>query len=62
MEHKLIKLVRTPDGKVRAYINNHELVMVDFHEDYGRGGHTYSFTVIEAQVEWVDWSREWTLT
>ncbi len=52
MEHKLIKLVRTPDGRVRAYINDHELQMVDFREDYGRTGHTYSFTVIEEQVEW----------
>jgi hypothetical protein len=52
MEHKLIKLVRTPDGRVRAYINDHELQMVDFREDYGRAGHTYSITVIEEQVEW----------
>ena len=52
LEQKLIKLVRTPDGKVRAYINDHELQMVDFREDYGRGGHTYSFTVIAEQIEW----------
>jgi hypothetical protein len=42
---KLIRIVRAPDGKNRAYIGDQQLWFINYREEYGRSGHTVILTI-----------------